>query len=269
MATAADRVEYSKEQHAHQTDGYGQYVDTPFGTLEHQIYASALGDCTGITVLDLGGGQGLRARQVIDHGAVAVDVVDLSPEMMQAGQNIEESVGRGEDVIKWFEADASKPESLAGQPLRFKDAGYDMVMANWLFDHAGSMETLDGMFRSVVAYLKPGGRFVGTRVIHGHTSPAATLGKYGYIYKDFEEIPGGVAYRYILHVSPPVQYDGASMEVTYNPDLISEFHTKYGLEETELEPSESAKCLRDDPEYWKLFIDRPSMAVVKARKKKD
>lgn len=76
MATAEARVPYSKEQHAHQTEGYGRYIDTPFATLEHQLHASALGDCAGITVLDLGGGQGLRARQVIDHGAAAVDVVD-------------------------------------------------------------------------------------------------------------------------------------------------------------------------------------------------
>lgn len=78
MATTetAARVGYSKEQHAHQTDGYGRYIDTPFATLEHQLHAAALGDCTGITVLDLGGGQGLRARQVVDQGAAAVDVVD-------------------------------------------------------------------------------------------------------------------------------------------------------------------------------------------------
>ncbi|KAK7699817.1 hypothetical protein SLS64_011429 [Diaporthe eres] len=269
MATPEARVGYSKEQHAHQTDGYGRYIDTPFATLEHQLHAAALGDCTGITVLDLGGGQGLRARQVVDQGAAAVDVVDLSPEMMQAGQKIESSLGRGEEVIHWIEGDASKPESLAGLPLRFKEQGYDMVMANWLFDHAGSMDTLDGMFRSVVAYLKPGGRFVGTRVIHGHTSPAATTGKYGYIYKDFEEVPGGMAYRYTLYVDPPVSYDGASMEVTYNPALVSEFHARYGLEDTELEPSGSASCTREDPEFWKMFIDRPSMAVVKARKKKE
>ncbi|KAG8170203.1 hypothetical protein KVR01_000948 [Diaporthe batatas] len=267
MAVAEGRLGYSKEQHAHQTDGYGRYIDVPFATLEHQLHAAALGDCTGITVLDLGGGQGLRARQVIDHGAAAVDVVDLSPEMMQAGKKIESSLGRSEDVIHWIEGDASKPESLAALPLRFKDEGYDMVMANWLFDHASSMDTLDGMFRSVVAYLKPGGRFVGTRVIHGHTSPAATTGKYGYIYKDFGEIPNGMAYRYTLYVNPPVSYDGASMEVTYNPALIGDFHAKYGLEDTELVPSARASCTREDPEYWKLFVDTPSMAVVKARKK--
>lgn len=76
MATPAPRAGYSKDQHAKQVSRYGQYEHTPNGVLEHQLYDSALGDCTGITVLDLGGGQGLRARQAVDHGASAVDVVD-------------------------------------------------------------------------------------------------------------------------------------------------------------------------------------------------
>lgn len=188
--------------------------------------------------------------------------------MMQVGKEIESSLGRSEDVIHWIEGDASKPQSLAALPLRFKDEGYDMVMANWLLDHVHSMDTLDGMFRSVAAYLKPGGRFVGIRVID-HASPAATSGKYGFIYKDVEEIPNGMAYRYTLYTDPPVTCDGGSMEVTYNRALINNFHAKYGLVDTELVPLDSASCIREDPEYWKLLIDAPSMAIVKATKKKE
>lgn len=186
---------------------------------------------------------------------------------MQIGRRTEESLGRGGEIIHWVEADVSKPDELARAPLRFKEEGYDMVMANWLFDHAGSMEMLDGMFRSVVAYLKPGGRFIGTRVFNTPRAPSITSGKYGATYKDFEKIPGGLAYRYILHMDPPVQYDAASMEATYNPGRVNEFHAKYGLEDTQVEPYENASWARSDPEYWKLFLDQPFMAVVKARKK--
>jgi SAM-dependent methyltransferase len=51
-----------------------------------------LGDCTGLKVLDVGGGSGLHARKAIDAGATVVDVVDISPEMMRAGQEIETSL---------------------------------------------------------------------------------------------------------------------------------------------------------------------------------
>lgn len=76
MADTIPSTAYSKDQHAAQVESYKQYENIPLGVLEHQLHEAALGDCKGFTVLDIGGGQGLRARQVIEHGAVAVDVVD-------------------------------------------------------------------------------------------------------------------------------------------------------------------------------------------------
>lgn len=76
MADSTSRVGFSQAQYVSQLEGYRQYDNVPWGILEHQLQEAALGDCTGMTVLDLGGGQGLRARHAIDHGAVAVDVVD-------------------------------------------------------------------------------------------------------------------------------------------------------------------------------------------------
>lgn len=75
-ATDDTRQAYRKDQHDEQAGSYGQYDATPLGLLEHQLQERALGDCEGMTVLDLGGGQGLRARQAIALGAKAVDVVD-------------------------------------------------------------------------------------------------------------------------------------------------------------------------------------------------
>lgn len=76
MADTLPSTAYSKDQHDTQVDSYKQYENLPLAILEHQLHEAALGDCKGLTVLDLGGGQGLRARQIIDHGAAAVDVVD-------------------------------------------------------------------------------------------------------------------------------------------------------------------------------------------------
>ncbi|KAF3761335.1 S-adenosyl-L-methionine-dependent methyltransferase [Cryphonectria parasitica EP155] len=240
----------------------------PKGTLENELLDSALGDCKGLTVLDVGGGQGVRARQVVDHGAVAVDVLDLSPEMMQIGKEVEETLGRGSKVVQWFEVDVSKPEDVERLPLRFKDEGYDLVMANWTFEHASSMEMLDGMFRTIVAYLKPGGRFIGTRVFNSPRTPETTSGKYGAVYKDFVDVPGGMLFRYVVSVDPPVEYDAASMEVTHDPAKIDEFHARHGLVDTQVEPAGEAPCVKSDPDFWKTFLELPSMAVVKARKAK-
>lgn len=81
-----------KQEYDESATTYNDYVDLPLGILESQLLTIAIGDCTNLTVLDLGGGTGLRARQVLDVGAKSVDVVDLSPEMMKVGKAAEEFV---------------------------------------------------------------------------------------------------------------------------------------------------------------------------------
>lgn len=186
--------------------------------------------------------------------------------MMRVGEKIEQSLGRGDSAVRWFEADVSKPEEVARLPLRFKDEGYDLVMGNWIFDHASSMDMLDGMFRCIVAHLKPGGRFVGTRVFNTPHAPATSNPKYGATYKDIAEIPGGMFFRYVVHADPPAVFDAATMEVTYNPAKIEEFHARYGLGETQIVPWGNASCIKEDAEFWKEFLEMPNLAVVTARK---
>ena len=55
--------------------------------------------------------------------------------MLALGIEAEEKLGR-EGRIRWFEADATK--TLDRVPL--VPGGYDIVMCNWLFDHATTGE---------------------------------------------------------------------------------------------------------------------------------
>ncbi|ORY65117.1 S-adenosyl-L-methionine-dependent methyltransferase [Pseudomassariella vexata] len=245
-----------KKEYDNQATIYNDYDYIPHGILESQLLASALGDCTGLYVLDLGGGTGLRARQALDAGAATIDVVDISPEMLRIGKSIEASLN-GLDRVRWLEADVSKP--LDHLPLR----EYDLVMANWVFDHASSVAELEGMWRNVVSYLRPGGRFVGVRS-GDPQAPGITSGKYGTTYKDHEEIPGGLKFRYVLSTDPPIEFEATSMEVSYSGS--TEMHQRFGLVDIEVEPYENAEIIRRDPEFWGLFLEMPSMVVVKARK---
>ena len=119
---------------------YASVEELPCSKLEGQLVRNALGNCSGLKVLDLGGGGGLHARRAIDAGASVVDVVDISSEMMKAGQEIETSLGR-KDRIRWFEADVTKPVT---EQANIED-NYDIVMANWVFDHATSVSELRSM----------------------------------------------------------------------------------------------------------------------------
>ncbi|KAI0007902.1 methyltransferase-like protein [Xylariaceae sp. FL0662B] len=228
------------------------FTSIPIGILETQLLISALGDCTNLTVLDLGGGSGLRARQVLDLGASSVDVVDFAPEMLQYGKSRKYGTR-----ITWHEADVSKP--LDHLPLQT----YDLVMANWVMDHAASVAELEGMWANVAAYIKPGGRYVGTRSGDPY-SPAARDNQYGMLYKDHQSIPGGVRFRYETASTPPLDIEATSIEISYSGS--TELHVKFGLSDVEVEPYENAEVVKKDPEFWKLFLENPYMAVVKANK---
>ena len=137
----------------------------PMGYMHTALGAYALGDCTGQTVLDLGGGSGLHARTAVDQGAARVDVVDLSKGMIENGIANEGKLGR-RDRIRWYEGDISK--SLGGIPL---DEAYDVTMVHWTFDHAESMEALEGMWGNVRRYTKVGGRLISIRMTSESSSP--------------------------------------------------------------------------------------------------
>lgn len=130
----------------------------PMGKMHTGLGAYALGDCSAQTALDLGGGSGLHARTAIDQGATRVDVVDLSPGMMENGIKNEARLDR-QDRIRWYEGDISKP--LDKLPL---DEGYDVVMVNWTFDHAESLEALEAMWENTSKYTKPGGKLISIRM---------------------------------------------------------------------------------------------------------
>ncbi|KAI0459356.1 S-adenosyl-L-methionine-dependent methyltransferase [Xylaria acuta] len=228
---------------------------SPLVRLDTELFISALGRVPGAVILDLAGGSGIKARHALDAGASAVDVVDISQEMMHTGQKIEADLER--DVIRWFEADISKP--LNHLPLHPQ---YDIVMAHWPFDHADSMAVLEGMFQNVAKYLKPGGRFFGVRCCDPR-APAMGTGEVGVIFKDFEEIPGGVKYRYAFN-SFGSEIEATSMEATYSGS--TEIYEKHGLVDVQIEPYENALTVQENPKLWESFLQQPGVAMVKATK---
>ncbi|KAK2052757.1 S-adenosyl-L-methionine-dependent methyltransferase [Colletotrichum caudatum] len=235
---------------------YGHYSTLPSGRLESQLVKIALGDCTGLTILDLGGGSGIHAREALELGAARVDVVDISPGMLRIGADHEKALGR-QDAIRFFHGDASQPLSHLG----LAEQGYDMVMGNWIFSFADSLDAVHAIFRNIVAYLKPGGRFVGVRD-NDPWSPALEGGRYGGSCKWIERIPGGVRYRCVLHSTPPIEFDGACMEAIYSGS--SDIWESFGFVRMETVPYEQAEIVQNDPEFWDVFLKRPNLAVVVA-----
>ncbi|KAK3346479.1 S-adenosyl-L-methionine-dependent methyltransferase [Lasiosphaeria hispida] len=243
---------------------YASVSDLPCSKIEAQLIRTALGDCTGQSVLDLGGGSGLHARRAIDAGAARVDVVDISVEMMRIGQDIEKQLGRGEGLVRWIAADLARPlREQHGAAGELREGGYDVVMANWLFDHATSVEDLRAMWGNVVAYLKPGGKFLGVRV-QSIRAEYMQYGKYGCTFTDVKEIPGGLGYKCNCLTQPPFSFDCTSMAETYM--LADGIPKELGLVGFEVVKPEETEVVKGDVEFWRDFTADPNLTVIVARK---
>lgn len=234
-------------------EAYSQFIATPLGTLEQQLFDLSIKDCDGLKVLDLGGGTGLRARDALKAGARWVDVVDISPEMMLQGQDYEKSIGR--DRISWYQGDVSKSLDHLGL------GPYDMVIANGVFDHAHNAEELEAMWQNAAAYLKPGGRLVANR--NDPYSKAAADGKYGVTLTDFQGFPGGVSFRYRMKTNPPLVFESIALDAYYSGSL--EIPGKF-FEDFRNVPWEETPVVKADPEFWKSYLADPILYIFTARK---
>ncbi|KAM7197926.1 S-adenosyl-L-methionine-dependent methyltransferase [Naviculisporaceae sp. PSN 640] len=291
MASSED-LESSKKQYDTFAPVYLSIDQLPASKLETQQILTALGDCTGLHVLDLGGGNGLHAREAVRiANAASVDVVDISREMLLAGQALEathtQETGQA-SKIRWFEADLSKSlDEQAVSSLDGKDSeklrteeGYDIVMANWLFDHATSAECLKAMYANVARYLKPhGGRFLGVRVTKlavGYLIPGKGKAKYGVSFKDVEKMADGLdgwTYQVGMVFDPtgqadPFYFGASSMNETLRLKDGEEggVGREVGLSQFWVVPPAEMELVKNDPEFWAEYMEEPYMAVVVARK---
>ncbi|KAK8062198.1 hypothetical protein PG997_014295 [Apiospora hydei] len=255
-------VDKVKQDYDEQASMYNVLLKWPFGQLESQLFASAVGSddfCRGATVLDIGGGTGLRARQALEAGAARVDVVDFSDEMMAVGRRDAEALLGPEESaqrLRWFHGDATKPlfgtttETERVEGLAGLSPPYDVVMANWIFDHVDKPEVLEALWRNIAAAVKPGGRFIGVRACDPRCE-AMSSGN--------STIPSTGDGR------PAIHLENASLEVSYSGS--TEMHERHGFTDVEIEPCEKQGVVRADPGFWQLWINKPGFVVVKARKR--
>lgn len=237
---------------------YASVEELPCSKLEAELVRNALGNCRDLKVLDLGGGSGLHARRAVDAGAAIVDVVDISPEMMRAGQDVETQLGR-QGRVRWLEADVTRP---LGEQLDLPQHGYDIVMANWVFDHAASMLDLKNMWENVMAGLKPGGKFIGVRA-KSVRAEYMSYGKYGVTFTEIKEIPNGLKYKVGCVTQPPFSFEATSMESSYS--LSDDFARELGLVDFQVCRPEDTEIVKNDFEFWGDYIKDPNFVVIMAR----
>ncbi|MFE3121367.1 class I SAM-dependent methyltransferase [Streptomyces niveus] len=123
--------------------------------VEAYSFLNAVGDITGLNVLDLGCGSGLYSRRIRSAGAARVVGMDESAAMVEHARQREEQEGLG---VEYVAADAA---AQSAGDLPGITGAFDMVTAVYVLPYASGLKALKGLCVTARRALRTeGGRFV-------------------------------------------------------------------------------------------------------------
>jgi len=237
-------------------------VEMPFR--EHaESYSTrlALGDITGLAVLDIGCGSGVYTRRFADWGASTVVGIDVSEGMLATARATELS---RQTRIQYLQRDASAPNP-AGDPEL--EGRFDLVASVYAICYATSEEELVGFFTTARRALKPAGRRLVVTTLNPDYGGGDYYAPYGFTLSEPQAGEGSpvtlnvklsdgeftvVARRWSLHAyaeaAASVGFTGLSW--TY-PTVSDEGLAKYG---------------RD---YFDQYLARPNAVILEATAEPD
>jgi SAM-dependent methyltransferase len=213
--------------------------------IEEFTLCELIGDVAGKAALDLACGAGFYTRRLKQRGAARVVGVDLSPQMIALARAEEEAHPLG---IAYVTQDAASYEP--GEP-------FDLVVAAYLLNYAGTPEQLLAMARAVARSLKPGCRFVA--VNNSLEQPPATFeatAKYGLVKRLDGELREGAPITVTLFTDgEPIQLHNFYLSrQTYERVLRSAGLGEVRWHAPRLSPQGEAEFGRD---YWTAFLEQP------------
>lgn len=136
--------------------------------LEAPSLLSALGDLSGLSVLDAGCGSGFYSRMLARHGAGRVVGLDASAGMLEVAEKREQGERLGITYVQGDLADAA----------RF--GTFDIVTAIYVLPYADSSARLADMCAGAAAALGAGGRFVAFTLNPGLSDDPDWYSPYGF-----------------------------------------------------------------------------------------
>jgi SAM-dependent methyltransferase len=227
----------------------------PLRGLEWYSLRLRLGDLTGLSVLDLGCGEGMGTRLLKKWGAAHVVGIDISAEMIRLAQQNEDTQPLG---IEYRVADAATLGKIGS---------FDRVAASYLLHYAQNREHLLHMVQTAYDNLKTGQHFVAA-VINPHLPPRPLVGhqKYGFSYRlEGESLQEGSRLRATLFVGKQtVEFD-----IYWQPwAAYEEVFRTVGFRSWRIEPyqlpPEAERTFGEG--FWNEFIAAPSALHITCRK---
>lgn len=139
-------------EYDHMAQDYQKVVrnlESPVVMPELYTFTQMIGDLSGLSILDLGCGEGIYTRRIAQLQPARIMGADISAEMVGLARQEEARNSLG---IEYRVTDARQMESLGE---------FDMVTSFFMLNHAQTREELLNMCQSIAGNLRSGGRFFG------------------------------------------------------------------------------------------------------------
>ena len=237
-----------------------------------EIIHNRLESIKGGNVLELACGTGYFLRRVRDVAApMAVVGADISSDMISKAIAIDRAVlPDGAKAIEFVVGDCAEPlKDLAGQ-----EQGFDLVMANFLFNYAKTEDEMQRMWNNVANYLIPGGHFVGlTQTLGEIPDHTENTGKYGMKVKLLETNEGCDKQHMTFSTEPKVEFETFMIR---DQKIWERTAAKAGLEGLKFAAYEAKHIPTDMQDekgstlleygYWRDILEEPWNLIMTATK---
>ena len=229
-------------------------LQMPLHRPELYTFGQRIGDVRGISVLDLGCGEGFYTRRLRQLGAARIVGVDISAGMIALAQQEEDRAPLG---IQYRVADVRDAGPLGA---------FDLVVSFFMLNHAESRADLLAMCQGIAANLKPGGRFFGFN--NNLDLPPAhypQIAPYGRILSAPEPLVEGTPIRITIRSNGEdcTFVDRYLSRATYEWAFAAAGLHGLVWSQPEVSPADLAQ---DGQTYWQNFLDHPTFVVLEAHK---
>lgn len=230
---------------------YQQVLDLPDAPLEYHRLRCAVGDLTGLNVLDLACGIGNSTQNLLDWGAARVVGVDISEAMLSQTRKMVTSAR-----ATFVQADCSNPV-----PLKLAEGPFDLVHAAWLLDYAADRSQMAAMWRMIAVNLKRGGRFVGMVPNPDFDFDDPSFKQYGASYVRCHAVEDGYRMLCTAYTDPPL----SAYAYLLNRDVYSSCAYAAGMRKFQFDDVNVPEAVPGSgTDYWNTYLRNPRTAVCRA-----
>ncbi|MFI6213097.1 class I SAM-dependent methyltransferase [Nocardia brasiliensis] len=165
--------------------------------LEAPSLLTAIGDLSGLSIVDAGCGSGFYVRLFARLGAARVIGIDPSPGMLAVATGREDAQPLGVRYVHSDLADAGRVGPV------------DLVTAVYVLPYAETIDDLRGMCRGAADALHPGGRFVAFALNPEFSADPTWYQRYGFVLRSKTERAEGEPLTLTSHqFDPPLSVTG-------------------------------------------------------------